>query len=350
MTERDIWSELHQKGLVTGDRPQTAIHESPWYVQTLLAFCGWLAAIFVFGFLAAGITELLDNPVACLLVGALLIAGAFKFLAGKPSVFSEHLALAASLAGQGLWLVAVFEVSGSEDLSAWLCISLMQAVLAWLMPNFVHRVFSAFASAIALSAAFAELDTAYLGGSLLMLPVAWLWLNEFRYTHSHRQLLAIAYGLTLALVLVKSTNVVFGGDWFWRASMDSTAGSVLWAGEMINALAMIFVSWKLLCRYQPENGTILIVMLGTILFCVASFQAQGLSVGLMIVLLGFAASNRLLLGLGTAALLFYVSAYYYQLQITLLEKAQTLLIVGVLMLAAYGLLRWFYRLQEADHG
>lgn len=349
MTERDVWSVLQQKGMVTGDKPPVAAYESPWYVKTLLAFCGWLAAIFVFGFLAVGISDLLDNPAACLLVGFLLIAGAYKFLAGNPSVFSEHLALAVSLAGQGLWLVAIFDFSGSEDVLAWLCMSLIQAVLAWLMPNFVHRVFSAFASAFSLAAVCAELDAAFVGGSLLMLPMAWLWLNEFRYPQKHRQLLAIAYGLTLALVLVKSTNIVVGGDWFWRSSIVSMAWPGAWLGELINALVMLFVSWQLLRRYQPDSRTIAVVMMGTLIFCIASFQAQGLSVGLMLVLLGFASSNRILLGLGTVALLFYISAYYYQLQITLLEKAQTLLIIGILMLAAYGLLRRFYRQPEADH-
>ena len=61
-------------------------------------------------------------------------------------------------------------------------------------------------------------------------------------------------------------------------------------------------------------------------------QAQGLMTGVMIVLLGFAASNRVLLGLGIIALLFFISSYYYLLQNTLLDKSITLLILGVILI------------------
>ena len=43
-----------------------------------------------------------------------------------------------------------------------------------------------------------------------------------------------------------------------------------------------------------------------------------------------------LLGLGIASLLFYISSYYYLLDATLFAKAQTLLIVGLVLLAV----RW----------
>jgi uncharacterized membrane protein len=56
----------------------------------------------------------------------------------------------------------------------------------------------------------------------------------------------------------------------------------------------------------------------------------------VIMLLGFSASNRILLGLGIIALLFFVSSYYYLLDSTLLVKATTLLSVGVILLGT----RW----------
>ena len=56
----------------------------------------------------------------------------------------------------------------------------------------------------------------------------------------------------------------------------------------------------------------------------------------MIVVLGFANGNRVLTGLGIAALLFYVFAYYYLLQETLLFKSGVLLATGFVLLVA----RW----------
>src|SRR5205809_2120555 len=70
----------------------------------------------------------------------------------------------------------------------------------------------------------------------------------------------------------------------------------------------------------------------------ASFKAPGVAGGLMIVLVGFANGNRLLAGLGIAALLYYVSSYYYLLDATLLAKAGVLAASGVVLLGARWLL------------
>jgi len=56
----------------------------------------------------------------------------------------------------------------------------------------------------------------------------------------------------------------------------------------------------------------------------------------MIVLLGFANGNRVLVGLGIASLLFYVSGYYYLLDATLLVKSGVLAATGAVLIAA----RW----------
>jgi len=55
-----------------------------------------------------------------------------------------------------------------------------------------------------------------------------------------------------------------------------------------------------------------------------------------IVLLGFANGNRVLVGLGIASLLFYVSGYYYLLDATLLVKSGVLAATGAVLIAA----RW----------
>ena len=83
---------------------------------------------------------------------------------------------------------------------------------------------------------------------------------------------------------------------------------------------------------------------------VLSLQANGISIGLMIILLGFAGCNRVLLGLGVYALLLYVSAYYYFLDATLLEKSLTLLVIGVvLLLTRWGFVRSaFWKREFAD--
>jgi uncharacterized membrane protein len=67
-----------------------------------------------------------------------------------------------------------------------------------------------------------------------------------------------------------------------------------------------------------------------------SADAPGLLVCMMVIVLGQAGSNTLLKGIGIAGLLFYASAFYYQLHATLMVKSQILLATGLLLLAV----RW----------
>ncbi len=55
-TGEDLWGSLLKAGLVEGQPPATDTIESPWYVKAILAFSGWLAAIFLLGFRGCGIT------------------------------------------------------------------------------------------------------------------------------------------------------------------------------------------------------------------------------------------------------------------------------------------------------
>jgi uncharacterized membrane protein len=67
----------------------------------------------------------------------------------------------------------------------------------------------------------------------------------------------------------------------------------------------------------------------------------------MIVLLGYAAANRVLAGIGLAALVFYLSAYYYTLEETLLYKSAVLAATGLVLLASRWLMLRFV-LPETD--
>jgi uncharacterized membrane protein len=111
-----------------------------------------------------------------------------------------------------------------------------------------------------------------------------------------------------------------------------------WMGELLIGIITLYIIWQLLQRYghsklEPFS---IVVFFGALLLCAFSMNANGITVGIAILLLGFAGSNRVLLGLGIVSLLFYISSYYYLLDATLLDKSQTLFIIGFVMLS----LRW----------
>jgi hypothetical protein len=104
-------------------------------------------------------------------------------------------------------------------------------------------------------------------------------------------------------------------------------------GQLLNGAVLLCVVWVLLRRSGASlpGRTAVTVLAGTALMVLVSLEAPGIAAGLCILLLGFAHGNRVLAGLGGAALL-------------LLVKSQVLAATGtVLLTLRWLLLRWLGR-------
>ena len=338
-TMQQTWSTLLDAGIVKGKAPERSEIESPWYVKILLAFSGWLASLFLLGFVGQAFAFVLKSQAISFIVGGAMIAVAYKFLGVRKNEFYEHLALSISLAGQALIIWSFFKLIDSDRTMFLIMIALLEAGLAIVMPNFIHRVCSSMAAGIALSMTLMSLNVAFISSGILMSAAAWLWLNEFKYPHRIKSLRAIGYGLILALLPLKSKLFVNDILSIWhKNNHDAEAWIQPWMGEMLTSAILLYVVWRLLQRYHLPVSSLYskIALAGAFILCALSVEAQGITVGVMIILLGFSASNRVLQGLGIISFLYYISSYYYSLDITLIEKAQILLIMGLAMLAA----RW----------
>lgn len=332
-----LTATLKRAGIELGPCDHSRGEESPWFVKLMLAASGWLASLFLLGFFSAFFT-FLDSASAKILVGTILLGAAFVvFKRGEAHQFIEHGALAISLAGQ---LLIAFGLGQALVVEAWIwwALVLLQGSLALVMPNFIHRAFSACCAALCFGLAMEEGGMLYLAGGLLLVPIAWLWANEFRFPHKLRAVRAIGYGLVLGLLAVQFLSRFF--ILFWHGDLNRWLPT--WSGELVASGVIAWLLWSLLKRTDAvPRRTVVVAYAGVAVLCLASFQAYGLSQGVVILLLGFASSNRLLMGLGILSLLFATSTYYYLLDITLLAKAQALLLLGILLLATRFILkRW----------
>ena len=325
---------LQEQGIVQGEQPENEVFESPWYVKALLAFSGWLAAIFILGFIGAAFQFVFDHPVVSGIFGVMMIAGAFVLLRIPANEFVEHLGLATSMAGQVLIIYAIFDLANHNEIVAWLLLTMLQVALVALMANFIHSVVSTLVAAIALSMALAEMHIPYAIGGIVMLGFSFCWLNEFHYPQQVKKIRAIGYGLVLALIALKGTTLFDYRTLGRLFSQKHEFWAQPWLGEIIIGAVTLYVVWSLLQRYgQPIKGRLAIItLLATLLVCAVSIKVQGITVGMVIVCLGFLGANRVLLGLGIVSLLFYISSYYYLLDTTLLDKSQSLLVVGIILL------------------
>ncbi|MGQ0658384.1 MAG: DUF4401 domain-containing protein [Chromatiales bacterium] len=335
-----LWQRLQAAGLVTGDIPPAHAHASPWYVRAMLGVSGWIGALFLLGFVGFGL-DIFDNEMVAAVVGAgCCAAAAVIFRSGRHHDFASQFGLAVSLAGQVLFVHGVSEWLHGPEPRVFLIIAAFEVALVIFLPNALHRMWSTWAAVIALYFALVDIGVYGILGGVVAVAMALLWLNEFRWGAYGRWLRPVAYGLTLSLIQLDGTPFLHRWWMFWYA--QSTPPVFLsvtrWVSIGLLGTVLLYTVWMLLQRegtdLRSRSGRT--ALLGALLAVLLSFYAPGLAIALLIIVLGFANGNRVVLGLGLLSLGSYLSWYYYSLQITLLNKSLVLVVTGaVLILLRY---------------
>ena len=356
MTKNELWSVLQQAALVEGAMPEDGEKRTPWFVRVMLGVAGWIGALFLVGFVAMLMASSFREAGAVWVIGAMACgAAAVLFRANQHGDFASQFGLAVAIAGQLLMTYGVAEGLEPSFTATSFLVALQQALLFVVMPNFVHRVWAAGTTAVALCFAMAGLDLHALALPLITAGLVLVWLREFQHARQGELLRAAGYGLAFTAMFLSYMNA---GDWndfdgsHRRGSqpMDPvTAQGLAYAGRALTALVMVGVAVLLLRRERVAagSGAGKVALTLAVVLALASVKAPGLAPATAILLLGFANGNRVLTGLGIVALLAYLSHYYYVLDATLLEKSVIMLVTGIALLGLrVASHRWWPSLKE----
>ncbi|ROR94910.1 uncharacterized protein DUF4401 [Sinobacterium caligoides] len=340
-TPIDMWETLTTAGIITAQKPAELPSDSPWYVKLLVAFSAWLASLFVLLLiiLTGFASSLMDNAYALTITGLALIVAAYTVLRQSDHVFATNFALCISFAGQVLVTLPILDHADKGLHWLLVVLAVFHLLLAIVMPNFIHRVFSSMLAGGYLSYAFGAPYQIFITGIIMVITV-WLWLHEFRCPKHMATQRAISYGLTLTVILTTASRL-FPETLYFNDGPESIFLWVIlspwlwWVGQALLGAAALYTVWHILDRlghklFAPYS---IAALLGMLAIVIATMDTEGITVGVLVLLLGFANSNRVLMGLGTVAMLSYISYYYYLLEVSLLDKSQTLLIIGVILLA-----------------
>jgi len=350
-----LWGRLRDAGLVEGEVPGIAASRSPWYVRVMLGIAGWIGALFLLGFVGVGFAFVMKSAAAAFVVGAGVCAGAtLLFRAAARSDFMSQFGFAVSLAGQALLLYALVQWFGHSFTAAALAIALQQALLFVLVPNFIHRVWTAWTGAYAAVYALGHAGLQAFAPAAVTLGFLWPWLAEFEYPRRGELLRAAGYGLALAAV---QTAVMHGSLWaLWLAEAGGRqvlgGRGLTGLGNLASGLVLVWAVLRLLRRegvgLDAAHGRI--ALAGAVLLALVSLAAPGVGPATAILVVGYANGNRVLAGLGIVALLGYLSHYYYALHATLLDKSALLAGTGlVLLVARFALRRWWPAATQGRH-
>jgi len=342
MTQRaQLWEGLASAGITHGSLPAEAGDRSPWYVRAMLGIAAWLAAVFLLAFLGIALSTVLRNATAAIAIGAVICGAAIVVLRMvTANVFVAQLAVAVSLAGQGLIAFGLLDHGGWRGAGPWLALAALEIVLVALAPDYLHRVLSTLAAAVAMRMALGVLGWAALFPALLAAVFVATQGNEPRLLTRSAVWTAVVTGLVLTLLFLVPASLVWNELGGVRRASHFVALPP-WLGTV--ALAVVFVGaiGKLLrdARVAWTSPTGAYALLAAVAVVLVAWPIPGVMVALLVLLLAFAAGQHVLMGLAILLLLAALGHYYYSLQSTLLVKAAALFATGVVLIAARFLVR-----------
>ncbi len=348
MSDLQLWSRLKSAKLVTGEVPEDASNEEMnfWYIRALQGFAGWLAALFLIGFLGFGVAGLFEQGAALVLLGLIINGSTYAYFKSNPdSDFFEQMVLAFSLTGQFLFAFGVFELFDLRS-KHWLALlAIYQFILMFVMRNYLHRLLSAWFGVIALFWGFDVLVYSGLGAALVSLVFVWIWLNKSGWEAEKNFYEPIGYAMALALLQLHTQNHVwlFGLFRYRTQEVSWLMVNAYWISALLNSAVLIYFVYRMIQeqRINLSSTSGRLIILAGLALLVTAMPVIGLSSAMLVLLVGFARQNKLLTALGGLAMLGFVFWYYASLNTTLLMKSLILMAVGVALLLGYFVAKHF---------
>ncbi len=334
-TLRDVMGALAAEGHLDRtpheDLAPALAAATPWYLTALMGLGGWVAALFLLGFLLLAVSS---APPPFFLVAGLFLCGAavgLRFASGHP--FVGQLCLAGSMAGAALVIGAAGSMAKSVAAGAGAAI-VLEVGLVVLYPDRFRRTLSAAVAGGAFAVLMARTEQAAamdIGISLLAWAAGGWWLarSSIERTDFHVLHTPVGRGLTLStlatlLVLLMAPVAGLGHKRLllgWLTGVGLTLGLVALVALLLHEQAAA----------QAKRA---MVLGATLALGLVTLQTPGVAAAAAVLVLALRHRDAVLLVMGAGFLSAFGVAYYYNLQVTLLVKSAALLGSGVLLLAA----------------
>ena len=323
MSKRDnlAWQALRDAALVDGDAPP-ASSETPWYLQVLLGVSAWIAALCLFGFLAALFSNLFSNKPTMVFLGLVTCIGAIALLRSVEGDFFRQIAVPASLVGQALVGIALFD--DSQTIRGWLGVVILAGAMYAAGPSRLHRFLCGAAAVVGVCGMFGErhFEDIFIAMPLLAWGAVLLWVND-----DDERLTPLAWAVGIGALVVAG----FVDKATWQIAHDPTVMRPL-ASVAATALLPVVALRLASVAGALATRTVQLLVAGALVFAALWLQAPGFAIGIAFALVGFSTDRIAVVALGLAGAVAHLADYYFQLDVTLLAKSGLLVLGGVLVL------------------
>ncbi len=325
----DNWQERATSALADMDEAQ------PWYIRTMVGFGAWLASLLLISFVLG--VSLVTTKGGFVLIGGLCIMAALLLHYSLNNDFTDQAGLAMNLAGQVLLAIGITRYQSGTDVETLLLTLILINVI--LIPFYRDRIFRFLATVFITAASVVLLyfwewqaSLAFLA-PLLSLLFLWLVMSEDHLTVKGYDalirplttgLLVGIFGITLLSTFYVLPELIHDFEFYPQP----------WISTLGFGLLLLFAEYRIL-RAVFGNGQVsalVAIYIMTLLIILATLTAPGITLSLLVLILGTSRGNWVMTGLGIAFLATYTGAYFYGIESSLLIKSYSLIGTGLIVL------------------
>lgn len=352
----DVATSLRRDGLIDADADtvQQAIdalaNVQPWYVRAMVGFGAWLASLLLIGF-ATSIGINVDGGLA--VVGILFLACGIFLRRTSTGDFAVQFGLATSLAGQALFVFGIMQRFDWDvpELALGLII-VLNVMLFVLYPDRIHRVVSVLLCVGSLTVLF------YIWKWNAAVPVLGPAVAAMLVVVTQRRAAMIANRLG-AVVRPLQAGLMLGA---FGCLMMSTVYVLPelgvrfdfyprpWISTLLLGALLVYVagaSWSEL--FEGYSTASRFTVYGLLLVVIAAaWNVPGVILALLVMLLGAGTTHVTMIGAGIGFLAVFLAAYFWGIQLTMMQKSATLVATGLAIIVASWLVGRLFAEKRAD--
>ena len=301
-------------------------------IKVLSIFGGFLASLAFLGFLF--ILGVYDSEVGMLVLGVLLISGALILNKMFDRLIIDTFSISIYLIGFALVIISLLNLEVNEDMVTLL------VLIAALGSLFVTQTYMlSFLSILGVGGCLLILiisndqyNLIHLYLAVYALLLVYCFLNEAKFLTSGNKLSKLYGPLRIGLLFSFLIGLIALG----KRDLFPIDQNYIWLSSVVSFLAVLYLVKDLIKVVGVVSGnTKTLIYILSVAVLLPAVMAPAISGAILIILLSYKINYKTGLAIGIIALAYFVSQYYYDLNLTLLTKSIILFSSGVVFLLFY---------------
>lgn len=316
---------------------------APLYIKILSILGGFLGTLAFLGFLV--LAGLYDSEFGLVLFGLTFIIAALWINKVVHSLLLDTASISVYVVGYAMVAFGLDQMGVDENL---ICILLIfSAILVlYITENFILVFFSV----LIISGGFIFLivngdgyNVIHFYNVVLAFSLTAFYLYEAKIvsikSNISRKYSAIRMGLIFSFII----GLIFLGV----RGITPLAYNYVWISSIFNIICVTFVILRTLTIFDVQQTRHKVIVLGiVVMLLLPTIFSPAISGAILLILLNYKVSYKTGVVIGVIAFIYFVSQFYYDLNLTLLVKSIILFVTGAMFLLFYFLLLKYFKSNE----